>query len=85
MTDKKKEAIKNEPHSEFENSTSNNFDDVARESSTGAVLPDPEEIKLPPLHKKEEQRTIVDVNKPKDSNADDDKEDHSPFDYRGNK
>jgi cell division protein FtsN len=54
------------------------------ESSTGAVLPDPEEIKLPFPKNEAEQRTVVDVNKPTDSNAVDDT-DHSSFDYRRNK
>jgi hypothetical protein len=77
---------KHGPHSESDTSTGSGFDDAANVASNGAVLPDPEEIKLPPLYKSEEHhRTVIDVDKPKDSNADDDKEDHSPFDYRGNK
>lgn len=55
------------------------------ESSTGAVLPDPEEIKLPFPKNEAEQRTIIDVTTPKDTNADDNTTDLPPFDYRGNK
>lgn len=54
------------------------------ESSTGAVLPDPEELKFPFPKNEAEQRTVVDVNKPTDSNAGD-TTDHPPFDYRRNK
>ena len=83
---KKEEAIKNEPHSEFETSTGNNFEDVARELPSSGELPDPEEIKLPPLKKKEEQRTVADMDKPKDNNAADDKGGgNKSWDYRRNK
>jgi len=56
------------------------------EASTGAVLPDPEEIKLGPLHKPaEEHRTVIDVSKPSDNNINRDDEEHASWDYRRNK
>lgn len=82
MADKKKSTGKHGSHDE----THNNADDVLNVASTGAVLPDPEELKLPPLHKKEaEHRTVTDVNKPKDNNTNEDSDGHAPFDYRRNK
>lgn len=54
------------------------------DATTGAVLPDPEEIKLGPLDKsREEHRTVVDVDKPGDTNED--KDDHTSWDFRRNK
>jgi hypothetical protein len=83
MTDKKKDVVTNKPHNE-EETTTNNVEDASNVASTGAVLPDPEEIKLPPLYKKEEDhRTVSDVNKPNDTNVDD--EDHASWDFRRNK
>lgn len=78
-----KKAAGHEQGSEIQH---NKGEEAANPASTGAVLPDPEEIKLPPLHSKEEQHlTIVDVNKPKDNNTNDDREDHASWDYRRNK
>ena len=55
-------------------------------ADTGAVLPDPEEIKLPPLHKKEDPHlTVIDVNKPKDNNTTQDNDDTGAWDFRRNK
>jgi hypothetical protein len=81
MINKKKteQEIKNEPHSEFETSTGNNFEDAAKELPTSGELPDPEEMKLYETRKKEEQ-----THKGKSlgsGNADD----HTGYDYRGNK
>lgn len=54
------------------------------EISEGAVLPDPEEIKLGPLHKTgEEHRTVKDVDRPRDTNEHD--ADHDSWDFRRNK
>lgn len=85
MTNKNNEALKPGLDNEFEANAGNNPEDVAGESSTGAVLPDPEEIKLPFLKSETEQRTVIDVNTPKDSTADDGTTDPPPFDYRRNK
>lgn len=83
MADKKNDVGTNNPHNE-EETNNKHVDDASNVASTGAVLPDPEEIKLPPLHKKEEDhRTVADVNKPKDTNVDD--EDHDSWDFRRNK
>ncbi len=83
MADKKKDVIADGLHSE-EETKNNKVDDASDVASTGAVLPDPEEIKLPPLYKKEdEHRTVSDVDKPKDTNVDD--EDHASWDFRRNK
>ena len=81
MADKKKDTGKHESHKE-----TSNADDALNVASKGAVLPDPEEIKLPPLHKKEEEhRTVIDVSKPRDNNTNDGSDEHAPFDYRRNK
>lgn len=83
MTDKKKDVVTNKLNN-AEETTNNSLEDASNVASTGAVLPDPEEIKLPPLHKNEEDhRTVSDVNKPKDTNVDD--EDHASWDFRRNK
>jgi len=83
MADKKNDGVTNKPHNE-EEANKNNGDDASNVASTGAVLPDPEEIKLPPLHKNEEDhRTVADVNKPDDTNVED--EDHDSWDFRRNK
>ncbi|MDF2191939.1 hypothetical protein [Paraflavitalea sp. CAU 1676] len=56
------------------------------EAATGAVLPDPEEIKLGPLHKTgDEHRTVIDVSKPADNNINRDEDEHASWDYRRNK
>lgn len=56
------------------------------EAATGAVLPDPEEIKLGPLHKiGEEHRTVIDVSKPADSSINRDEDEHASWNYRRNK
>lgn len=84
MADKMKNTAKKEPHSEPDTGTGSNLEEAANVASTGAVLPDPEEIKLPPLHKKEEDhRTVSDVNKPGDTNAEE--EDQNAWDFRRNK
>ena len=62
-----------------------NADDAANIAASGAVLPDPEEIKLPRLHIPEEHRTVIDGGRPKENNTKEDSDDHAPFDYRGNK
>ena len=81
MNNKKKteEDIKNEPHSEFETSTGNNFEDAAKELPTSGELPDPEEMKLYETKKKE-----VPANKGKRTGTGD-ADDHTGYDYRGNK
>lgn len=60
-------------------------DEVANTAATGAVLPDPEEIKLPRFHQPEEQRTVMDGGKPKENNTNDDSVEQAAFDYRRNK
>ncbi|AXY74956.1 hypothetical protein D3H65_13605 [Paraflavitalea soli] len=83
MADKKKGVDSDKPRNEGKTSN-NNMDDAGNAASTGAVLPDPEEIKLPPLHKTEEDhRTVADVNKPRDTNEE--QEDHDSWDFRRNK
>lgn len=60
--------------------------DTANPADSGAVLPDPEELKLPPLHEKDDpDRTVVDVNKPKDNNTTQDNDDPGAWDFRRNK
>ncbi|MBO9563319.1 MAG: hypothetical protein J7621_11120 [Niastella sp.] len=62
-----------------------NTDDAANVAAKGAVLPDPEEIKMPRPHKPEEHRTVIDGGKPKENNTKEDSDEYKPFDYRGNK
>lgn len=62
-----------------------NTDDAVNVAAKGAVLPDPEEIKMPRPHKPEEHKTVIDGGKPKENNTKDDSDDYAPFDYRGNK
>jgi hypothetical protein len=86
MTNKRKEgAAKKEDPVEFETGTGGKFEELPGELPSSGELPDPEEIKLPPLKKKEPQRTVADEEKPKDSNTADDKGDHASWDYRRNK
>lgn len=75
MSNKKK----NEPHSEFETITGNNVDDAAKELPTSGELPDPEAMKLYETTKREEP-----TNKG-NNNSVGDADDHTGYDYRGNK
>ncbi|WP_315816021.1 hypothetical protein [Paraflavitalea speifideaquila] len=51
MTNEQKGIGKNEPISDKDANT-RSVDEAANIASSGAVLPDPEEIKLPPLYKR---------------------------------
>ena len=75
MSDKKK----NEPNREFETSTGNYPDDTAKELPTSGELPDPEAMKLYETTKREEP-----VNNG-NNNSVGDADDHTGYDYRGNK
>ncbi|WP_276485958.1 hypothetical protein [Paraflavitalea pollutisoli] len=82
MGDKKRPA----EESAIEQTNNTGYDNNANpeETSEGAVLPDPEEIKLGPLHKVgEEHRTVKDVDRPRDTNEGD--ADHDSWDFRRNK
>jgi hypothetical protein len=101
-TDKKygQEDLQNQPHSEFETSTGNNFEDVAKEISPndsvlvgddgeqlggGGELPDPEQIKLHGEKLKEDGKTVSDLDKPKEKNKDKEEATKKEWDFRGNK
>lgn len=82
MGDKKKNA---EESAVEQNNNAGYINGSAQEdTSEGAVLPDPEEIKLGPLHKTgEEHRTVKDVERPGDTNEHD--AGHDSWDFRRNK
>jgi hypothetical protein len=75
MSDKKK----NQPSKEFATSSGSNPDDAAKELPTSGELPDPEAMKLYETTKREEP-----ANKGS-NNSVGDADDHTGYDYRGNK
>lgn len=82
MGDKKRPA----EASAIEQTNNAGYDNDANpeETSEGAVLPDPEEIKLGPLHKVGgEHRTVKDVDRPGDTNED--HNDDDAWNFRRNK
>lgn len=82
MGDKKRPA--EESAVEQNNHTGYDQASASGDTSEGAVLPDPEEIKLGPLHKSgEEHRTVKDVDRPRDTNEG--HADHDSWDFRRNK
>jgi hypothetical protein len=86
MTNEQKGIGKQEPISDKDANTTGNVDEAANNASSGAVLPDPEEIKLPPLYKIDAPHlTVIDVNKPRDNNTGEGNEDQGSWDFRRNK